>query len=78
MKSYLRFFILFALIIVGRMVKQPAPATAAKAVPPANQTQNASFFVRQANLERLSTVSGSGSRLWQATAPSTRTAVSLE
>jgi hypothetical protein len=75
MKSSLRFVLLFALIILGRLAKQPVSAVAAKA-PQEAPVQNASFFARQITAEP--TPPGSGSRLWQATAPNTRTNVSLE
>ncbi|SHI30393.1 hypothetical protein SAMN02745146_0452 [Hymenobacter daecheongensis DSM 21074] len=77
MKSSLRFALLFALIIGGRLVKQPANATvAAKPAQQETPVRNTSFFARQVNPEQ--SIGGSGSRLWQATAPSTRTTVSLE
>ncbi|RYU83781.1 hypothetical protein [Hymenobacter persicinus] len=77
MKSSLRFVLLFALIVVGRLAKEPvASAAAAKVVHPETPVQNASFFARQTSPEPVS--AGSGSRLWQATAPTTRTTVSVE
>ena len=77
MKSSLRFVLLFALIVVGRVAKQPLASTAAtKVIRQETPVQNTSFFVRQPSLEHAPT--GSGSRLWQATAPSTRTNVSIE
>jgi hypothetical protein len=77
MKSFLRFFLLFALIVVGRFAKPPvSAAVATKATQQETPIQNASLFGRQVSSEHTS--AGSGSRLWQATAPSTRTNGSIE
>jgi hypothetical protein len=77
MKSSLRFVLLFALIVGGRLAKQPAPVASAKVIRQETPVHDTSFFARETTIEPVS-AGGSGSRLWQATAPTTRTNVSLE
>ncbi|WP_157807730.1 hypothetical protein [Hymenobacter chitinivorans] len=80
MKFLLKFVLLFALIVVGKLAKESVTPLAAttKRVQPEAPVQAASFFARQVRLEN--TPHGGGSRLWQATAPSTtsRSAESFE
>ncbi|MGY2133759.1 hypothetical protein ACW9KT_16135 [Hymenobacter sp. HD11105] len=64
MKSLLKFLLLFSLIIVGKLVKDPAPTSIAAKNTSGNElpVHMASFFARQSNLQ--ATTPSENNRWW--------------
>ncbi|SNR78055.1 MULTISPECIES: hypothetical protein [Hymenobacter] len=79
MKSLLKFFLLFSLVILGKVAKQQSfTVTTAKASRIGLQAPIRSASMLNSRLAAKSEVSGGGSYFWQTTAPVTNEHVSYE